>query len=338
MEKLTLEECKALYFDEDALVTPNYQLYRLNNHQGGRFYYREIDGEIKFYMSVTNMISSTTPTGQGLIDWMISMGKEESQAYARERALYGTFMHTQFTNLLINRKIDLSAMIEELSVYMQDENVNMSLFESWSNEIKKDFLSFVSFVHTHKVKPLAIEVVLCDDEYDTAGAIDLYCEMQVLQEGYHGETYKSNSKYGKIGDPKLSKDWVTIRAVVDYKSGKKGFYEEHEIQLAAYTKMIKETFGVHVDAMYNFSPTDWKTEPTFHLKDQTNSVNIQKLPFLAAIGKIEMSKRMNRILTIGEGIIDLDAITDENGIEQFYDKIELSQFIKNKNEKANRAD
>ncbi len=338
MEKLTLEECKALYFDENALNEPPYKLFRIDNHSGGRFYYREIDGEIKFYMSVTNMISSTMPTSPGLINWIADMGREEADKYAYERSVYGTFMHEQFTKLLLNRSLDMDFMAENLKLFMEAEKVNSSLFSDWYKELKKDILSFASFAHTHKIKPLAIEVVLCDDEDETAGAIDLLCKMQVLEEGYHGEVYKTSRKgFYEKDDPKLSKEWVEITAIVDYKSGKKGFYEEHEIQLAEYKKFTEKTFGVTVDKTFNFSPKDWKSQPSFHLKDQTDSINQKKLPYLIEIAKIEKEKRMVQILNI-DGTVDLDAITEEKGLEQFYSKVELGQHIKNQNEQADRPD
>lgn len=279
---MTVEEIRAVYFNSDALKEPAYRLFQLNS-DGYRYYYRFNDaGEPEFYPSVTTLLKQVMPTPTALLDWMIANGKDSSTEKRDLAAAYGTFMHGEFEKLIINRRYDFDSVPAAMLSYMERENLPEKVFAEWLPKIRKDVLAFAQFIKDWNVKPLAVEIGLYHPQFHYAGCLDLPCVMT---------------------DPKTGKSFV---AIVDFKSGRKGFYEEHELQLHLY----REMWNVHypetpVTRVFNFSPKDWRKSPTYNLKDQTDSANAKKLPYLLALATIEDEKRDNT-LTIIRGVLDLD--------------------------------
>ena len=300
---MTVEEIKSLFFNTDALREPPYRIYQLNS-DGHRYYYRfDEKGEPEFYPSVTTLLKQVMPTPPALIDWMIKNGSESSVEKRDLAAAYGTFMHAQFERLIIERKYDFDSVPEKIREFMESENLPEKFYGDTLSRIRKDVLAFAQFVKDYNVKPLAVEIGLVHPQYHYAGCIDLPCEMM---------------------DPKTGD---VFRAIVDFKSGRKGFFEEHEIQLHLYKMMWNVTFeDVQVTRVFNFSPKDWRgSKPTYNLKDQTDSVNAKKIPALLDLAAIEDEKRDNT-LTIVRGQLDLD-----NGkIADNVLTLSLSELIKKK--------
>jgi hypothetical protein len=280
---MTVEEIRALYFNSDALREPAYRVYQLNS-DGHRYYYRFNDaGEPVFFPSVTTLLKQVMPTPPSLIDWMMANGKEGATEKRDLAAAYGTFMHIQFEALIINRRYNFDTVPAVLYDYMERENLPDKVFAEWSSKIRKDVLAFAQFVRDYNVKPLAIEIGLVHPDYHYAGCVDLPCIMT---------------------DPKSGEQFS---AIIDFKSGRKGFYEEHELQLHLYKAMWNVNIPeMSISRVFNLSPKDWRTKPTYNLKDQTDSVNAQKLPHLLALAAIEDEKRDNT-LTIVRGELDLDS-------------------------------
>lgn len=301
---LTAEEMRAVYFNHDALKEPPYRLYRLNE-AGHRYYYRFEDGEPVFYPSVTTLIRQTTPTSPFLIQWMVQNGDAATEKRDMAAA-YGTFMHIQFERLVITRQYDLDKADDVLREYMEQENIPDKYFFDWRDRIRKDVLAFAQFLKDYEVKPLAVEIALVHPRWKFAGAIDLPCEM----------TWKKKR----------------IRAIIDFKSGRNGFYEDYELQLGLYKMMWDETYPEQeVERIFNFSPKDWRKSPTYNLKDQTDSPNLAKLPHLLALAAIEDEKRENSV-TYCEGMVDLDKDLEGN-----YHTLSLAELITAKHQKADES-
>lgn len=299
---MTSEEIKAIFFDDTALKEPSYRVYQLNS-DGHRYYYRfNAAGEPEFYPSVTTLLKQVMPTPPQLLDWMIANGKEGSTEKRDLAAAYGTFMHIQFESLLINRRYDFDSVPAVLMNYIERENLPDKVFGDWVIKIRKDVLAFAQFVRDYNIKPLAIEIGLVHPDYHYAGCIDMPCIMT---------------------DPKSGQ---TFSAIVDFKSGRKAFYEEHELQLHLYKAMWETNFSERpIERLFNFSPKDWRTKPTYNLKDQTDSVNASKLPYLLALAAIEDDKRDNTMVIV-RGVLELD----KGKIADNLLTLSLSELIKQK--------
>ena len=302
---INVEEIKALYFDANALREPPYKVYQLN-WDGYRYYYRaDEDGTLHQYPSVTTLLKQVMPTPPGLIDWMLANGKEGAAEKRDTAAAYGTFMHAQFEYLIINRSYDFDEVPGIVLAWLNDNNLPDSLRSDWCVRIRKDILAFAQFVRDYNVRPLAIEIGLVHPIKHYAGCIDLPCIMT---------------------EPKTGEDFT---AIVDFKSGRKGFYEEHELQLHLYKDMWEVNFPeLPIQRVFNFSPKDWRKKPTYNLKDQTDSVNAAKIPHLLALAGIEDEKRDNTI-TVVRGVLNLD----DGNFEDNVLNLSLSELIKEKKEK-----
>ena len=300
---MTVEEMTAMFFDEKTLIEPPYKVWQLNS-KGHRYYYRYDDaGNPEFFPSVTTILSQTLPKAPHLIQWIANKGIEEAERYKGERAAYGTFMHAAFEELLINRAYDLDGLKGKLKEYIEVYRLPDD-FIYYADDLKKDVLAFAQFVLDYDVRPLAVEIALVHPYYKYAGMIDCPCTM-----------------LAKIGSDER------INAIVDFKSGRKGFYEESEIQLGMYRDMWNVNFEQFpVTRIFNFSPKDWRKRPSYNLKEQTESPNIRKIPYLLEIAAIEDEKRDNTFTAVN-GMVVLD---DNPDLSQNVISLSLAELIKTK--------
>jgi hypothetical protein len=299
---MTVEEMTAIFIN-GALIEPPYKVWQLNS-KGHRYYYKfGDDGTPEFYPSVTTILSQTLTKSEFLIKWIADKGIEEAERYKAERAAYGTFMHAQFEELIINRNYDLDGLKDKLKNYIEINRLPAD-FIYYADDLKKDVLAFAQFVMDYNVRPLAVEIALVHPIYNYAGMIDLPCTMLA----------KPGAK-------------ERINAIVDFKSGRKGFYEEMEIQLYMYKMMWEENFpDMPITRIYNFSPKDWRKKPTYNLKDQTNSPNADKIPYLLGLAAVEDAKRDNTFTAVF-GEISLD---NEPDLTNNIVSLTLAELVKSK--------
>lgn len=322
---LSAEEMNAIFFNEDALLESPEKVYRLVGSKDRYYYTFDEKGDPTFYTSVTTMIKFSMPTSPHLIKWIADMGHEEAKIYAEERADYGTFMHKEIAELLINKRYDTNQLKSKLKSYIDEEKLPVK-FINHESELKKDLMSFAQFMIDHKVKPLAIEIVMTHpDGY--AGAVDLVCLMTVEVDGFDKKNpYKSGPRAGQPREIKIEKE---IIGMVDFKSGRKGFFEENEIQLEAYKTMWQRAYPKKkIQKIFNWAPKNWRgSKPTYTLKDQTEAKSRQKLKHLVNIAQIEGSRREVTV-TVIDGVIDI-----EKGIEGNVTEMSLLEAVKKSNSK-----
>lgn len=239
-----------------------------------RYYYRFFKEEIKYYLSVSSL-TKLLPTNQYLIKWMADMGYEEAKEYTEERSQYGNMMHQLQLDSLRQEKVDLKNINEYVYTYIKKNRLNLEYLEPWSKELTKDYIAWNEFIFEHNIRPIAIEIPVLSEKYKVGGRIDLVCIISIKEKGFFGEVYKRNSGDNKAGDPKMSTGYVDYVAIIDLKSGKKGFFQGHQFQINVY-KLIWNTLfpDVLVEKCFNWAPKHWRFSTEgglkYSLKDQTN--------------------------------------------------------------------
>ena len=301
-------------------------IYRVDL-DGKRYYYKYLDeANVKIYASGTTIISDGYPdTSSALADWKLKMrleGKDPDE-YALFRASYGSIMHVLFKEIAIGKKIDFKNFkeyIEKLVIRIPKDHLEKIAIDH-KLELYKDVLSYIQWLRDYKVKILAIEKMLASDVYDVATAVDNIVELEISEKGFFGDVYKTGAKKGQ---PKESKRFRRVIAVIDFKSGRKGFYDKHELQLLLNKNIVEENFkNLKVEKLYNFSPKDWKTTPGYNFKDQTNSSNIDIFEEVMSIGKKRHEKKEKNVTIIK------DTIGIDDDLSKAFVQIPLSEYIVN---------
>lgn len=286
---LTIQEVKTMYFDKQALREPVRKLRRID---GGdiRWYYTIENGEIIWMISVTSLISSTMPMGEQLIKWIADRGYEQAKKERDEKARYGTAMHIAFGKFLLGKfDLNYTAIVQ----FLLNEGVPVS----YANQLQKDVLSFAQFCNDYDVKPLAVEILLSDTDLGLAGACDLVCQMTVSRK--------------------------RVIAMLDFKSGRKGFWEEAEIQLQAYKTLFENEFpDITIERLYNWSPKDWIKSPTYNLVDQTDKRSGQKLEHMIELFRLSGVQKPSPRIEV-RGSIGLGMSLNDK-----FRVIDFEQFIK----------
>lgn len=318
---ITTEELSAVYFDNKIIKQPE-PLYRLD-YKGKRMYYRFVNGNPEFYTSVTTFLHNQIPTSKYLLDWQREHGEDEML----ERAHYGTFLHSVFETLLITKQFNLDKLPELLKAFTIKEKCEYK--EEWVEELKKDTLALAQFIIDYKVKPIAVEIILYHPTDGYAGALDLVAEFDYEEKGNFGEVYASGERKGQ---PKESKRTIRVIGILDLKSSRKGFYESHICQLAAYREMWNLKYPeLPIEKIFNLAPQGWDTKPAYRIKEQTYSKSILKLKQYVENERIDNLDK-NWTLTTFEGKIDLT-----KGIEQNITSKSLAELVKPKEDENKKT-
>jgi len=306
-------------FLADGFVVP-YHMFRADHGGEARWYYCPEDD--RNYASVTTIIGATSPTPYGLMNW-IKMKGQFADIERDEAAAYGTFLHIQIGQLLRTRQYDFRDLPEIARVESAVAGLPMKAAE-WHRKATNDILAFEAFRRRHQVEPLAIEVIVKHSS-GYAGAVDLVCRMTIEVKGFFGETYKTGPRKG---EPKESKQDMRVPAIVDFKSGRKGFFESHELQLHMYRQAYDECLDTAdpnspwptSPLLFNWSPKDWRSAPDFNLKDQTESRHAPKIPHMIGQFFVDAPEPSPEVVARGLMTEDVD-LADVYRFESIRDRL-----------------
>lgn len=321
-----LEELKALFLADDFLREAPRKLYRVDGKE--RRYYHVDEAGIHWFLGTTSAIDAALRQSPHIVKWIADTGWDESQKIKNDKAEYGTFMHAQIAEFLIAKTYDLDRA-EEIVKGWEDLHSPEADTSGWAELLRNDLPAFAQFAHDYKLKPLAIELVLASDELGIAGAIDLVAKITIEEDGVsESEVYKSGPRKGQPKEIKVERE---ILAMIDFKSGRKGFFEAHEIQLHAYRAIWDENFpDMPVEQVRNWAPMEWRKRPTYKFEDQTNKLSRFKLPHLLALALQDVPvKPAIRTETIG--VLTLGEDPSENVREIDIEALILGSFKEKEN-------
>lgn len=258
-----IELLKALFveqgFSEKTQRIQGEKVYRVQI--GGMRHYRRESGRI--YKSLTTFLSSVMPENKFLTTWKMNVaaelgGKKQVDEFVGKTADYGTALHIACADFCRNNGVTWAEFETQALQMLMDCGLSVESIEYAMPEFIRDFAAIVQFFHDYRVRVIAVEIPVWIDE-GVATLIDLVVEMDA-------------KNYDKTPDEKR----VRHRAIINLKSGKKGFFETHLMQLVGERMMFNAVYagvlGYEIEQVYNLSPTDWRTKPAYNLKNQTPEI------------------------------------------------------------------
>jgi hypothetical protein len=284
------------WFDPNAIRLPSYKVGRVN-YGNGRSYIRllnngTLENPFRLYTSLTTAINSCAPMERPLLEWYCKWGLAESERLLKLSQHYGTLMHQEIGFYLIMNYYDFDTIQERVSAYLSTHNYWQPETDNWAEDLKYDIAAFIAFAQEHEVVPMGIEYVLLSEK-GFGTLIDLVCKIKIKEKGFHGEVYKTGENKGQ---PKETYKVIEKTAIINFKSGKHGFYRSNGIQIECERQLWEENFpDVKIDAAMNWAPKEWRTAPDWTLKDWTGEIEQSEVDAVLALAEIRYaSKAINK--------------------------------------------
>lgn len=235
----------------------------------GRFYFREAFDD--FYAGYSLWTKKVLPTNPMLIQWMVDKG-EEGKLISLTAREYGSLFH-----LIVARhertddeflfrfnspaSDEWESLIDETVMHF---GLPISYREKWRRDMRNDMFAYFKWKEEHKVKVLAVETPVWDDDWRIATPCDMVVSCLVKASPYAKEPT------------------VPCIAGVDFKSGDNGGdYDEYDYQLAFIRHAWNKRFAdspYEMTRTLNWSPKSRALSPgNYHFKDKTGNVSEERL-------------------------------------------------------------
>lgn len=296
---VSVEKLVAFYAGE--LLQRPHEMYRLSTMKGARIYFRFLeDNSARFYMGATSA-SRYLMTPQLLRWWSDGGGYDVRAKELYDKSCYGSFFHSLIASIASGAELSVKEIRKSFAEYLIGNEIDKGKHHSFIETMVKDILSYLQWCEDFSVQPLAIEMPLCSDTIGVATLLDWVGTLNDSKTDENGEMKKSKGR-----KPKFEKVGLHS-AIVDFKSGRKGTYETHIMQLQSNKELFQENFPSvePIKYYYNLSPRDWRKEtPTYDFKNQTDKMNQDRYDALLTLARTDMEGMLNRnILTI-EGTLN----------------------------------
>ena len=312
------------WFDPNALRVPNYKVGRVNFGKG-RSYIRinpdgSLESPLRLYTSLTTAINTCAPMERPLLEWYCKHGIEESERKLEIAQHYGTLMHLEIGKFLVEGVYDFDSCARVVEDYTSENDFWQPECKEWEMKLKHDMAAFIQFSFDYKIKTLGIEYVLLSNK-GFGTLIDLVCEMTIMVPGlYDTEVYKSGPRKGQPKEVKVEK---VVRAIVNFKSGRHGFYRSNGIQLECERQLWEENFpDIKIDMACNWSPKEWTANPGYNFKDWTGDIHQDEVDAILQLAEIRYaSKAVNKTYLNIHGVVStpesLNNALGKESIEEF---------------------
>ncbi|MCX7908202.1 MAG: PD-(D/E)XK nuclease family protein [Ignavibacteria bacterium] len=282
-----------------------------------RYYFTIINNEILRVPSVTTILDATLPVEDWLIRWIARWGYERAMEKKVQAGHYGTLFSLCVAEFLKNKSFDLETIPLRIQYYREENNIDFPT-DFWDYKLREDLYSLACFFADYQFKPLAIELPLVSKTHLFAGTIDAFGLMRTGT-GVNGKILKKDIVYNPDGSVKEDKTKISY-VIIDWKTGRHGFYRSHEAQLHFYKLLLIENFPDLANKnilLYNWAPKEWinPDDQKYTIKDQTESNEKDKILHYLQIFKIDEKqkdftfKKIEGVLNLGEVNGNLKTLT-----------------------------
>lgn len=295
-ESIEAEKVEGL-FVSDTLIRAPYELYRLNTVKG-RIYFRELGGGTFAYYGGTGNLTSEIPKDDSLMEWYANKGITAAKRYYYQRMLLGSFEHTLLAELGIIGEVDLDDLGARLRGYFFTQSFYCTEKElaDMTVEAQKDVIGMNQWIIDHKAKLVFVELPVYSDNEGLATQIDLGAFI-TLEVG-SGKNYKTEDCF----------------ALINFKSGKSGFYKEHRFQMEVERRVFLDCFPdfeKYNVRIFNLSGTNWRTTEwnrkvrPYKFSEQTDKASSDRYLHYLELGKITRDERLNKPLNLIQGKVSI---------------------------------
>ena len=273
-----IEDIKPLYlspaFSQRAIDIVGKKIFR-HDILGFRVY---SDKAKNNYMSLTTLLSNTMPTPKALIKWRDKVMEDFSgdaqlvDEFVEMTADFGTYLHIACADYVRNGSVNWGDFETDARQWLLHNGFKNEVLYMAAQELMSDFAAIAQFLRDYDVKVHAVELPVSYKNVMTCN--DLVVDKLVRPIVADTEA----ERIDKIQDAKRH------NAIINLKSGKKGFFDTHLIQLAGERECFNATYGgvfPSIDVCINVAPKDWIKAPTYKVKEYTfDEINHAKQQFL----------------------------------------------------------
>lgn len=290
----------------------------------GRHYRNEQGGT---YKSITTFLDAVMPANKLLQSWRESkiqdLGSVDAASeFVKATADFGTILHISVADFCRNNGVNWQQFNDFAVMQLVAMGLSGHTLQSALEELTKDFASIVKFFFDYEAKVIAVELPVFSS-HGFATLIDLVVEI--------------NDKCYTEKTPKEKRNRIV--AAGNLKSGKKGFYESHILQLAGERMCFNETYsksiGFEIKEVFNIAPTDWRKAPDYKYKNRTAALDestlMQQFNMFIEVGKARgVLGKPTKTFTVFEGNTVYGADPTEQMVTMSYDEYAVQRIINSK--------